>query len=305
MKLDHIGQGSAPVRSTRDPSTLELSSPRPRTRGARIERVSQSAPLRFAVAVLAGWFLAAGLAVGLWSAITGDPLLADASQTAGRVVSTVLLLGILHRPGWLKPSGIVSIGSRRVWLIAGVAVVYLVPAYVWGLFGMSGLEALPSSGDAVLRELPAGVSVGIAEEVLFRGVLLFVLVRVWGADRTGVLRAVLVTSVLFGLLHALPALAGEDIGYVAANLMHTIVSAVWWAALVLAYRTIWPGIVIHALTNSVALAVAAVVPGASLGSVGPLRIVLVEMPFLIFGLWLLMDERRFPRRSEVPVQGSA
>ena len=135
--------------------------------------------------------------------------------------------------------------------------------------------------------------------------LLFVLVRVWGADRTGVLRGVLVTSVLFGLLHALPALAGEDIGYVAANLMGTIVSAVWWAALVLAYRTIWPGVVIHALTNSVALAVAAVLPGASLGSVGPLRIVLVEMPLLIFGLWLLMDERRFPRRSKVPVQGSA
>jgi len=291
------------MRSSRDLSTLELSSPQ--TRGERIERVSRSTPLRFAVAVLAGWFLAAGLAVGLWSTLTGAPLVGDASQTAGRVVSTVLLLGFLHRLGWLRLSGIGSFGSRRVWLIAGVAVVYLVPAYVWGLFGMSGLESLSSSGDAVLRELPVGVSVGIAEEVLFRGVLVFVLVRAWGTDRTGVLRAVLVTSVLFGLLHATPALAGEDVGYVAANLMGTIVSAAWWAALVLAYRTIWPGVVIHALTNSVALAVGAVVPGASLGSVGPLRVLLVEMPLLIFGSWLLMDERRFPRRSKIPIQGSA
>ena len=260
--------------------------------------------MRFAVAALVCWFLAAGLGVGLWSALTGDPPVGDASQTVGRVVSTLLLLGFLHRLGWLKPSGVGSIGSRRVWLIAGVAVVYLVPAYVWGLFGMAGLESLPAAGDAVLRELPTGVSVGIAEEVLFRGVLLFVLVRAWGTDRTGVLGAALVTSVLFGLLHATPALAGEEIGYVAANLVGTIVSAVWWAALVLTYRSVWPGVVIHAVTNSVALAIGEVVPQASLGAVGLVRIVLVEMPLLIFGLWLLMDVRRFPRRSKVPVRAS-
>ena len=73
-----------------------------------------------------------------------------------------------------------------------------------------------------------------------------VLVRAWGATRTGVFRAVLVTSLVFGLMHATPLLVGEDPGYAAANLLGTIVSAVWWAALVLAYRTVWPGIVIHA-----------------------------------------------------------
>jgi len=100
-----------------------------------------------------------------------------------------------------------------------------VPAYVWGLFGVQGLESLRVSWDAFLGELPVGISVGIAEEFLFRGILLFVLVRAWGRNRTGALRAVLVTSVVFGLIHATPALVGEDLGYVTANLLGTIISA--------------------------------------------------------------------------------
>ena len=227
-------------------------------------------------------------------------MLHDGSQAAGRVFATALLVVFLYWLGWLDQSGITRTGPRRVWLIAAVAVAYLVPAYAWGLFGPSGLEAVPRAWDGFSRELPIGISVGIAEEFLFRGILLLVLVRAWGTSRTGVLRAVLVTSLVFGLMHATPALVGEDLGYVAANLLGTIVSAVWWAALVLAYRTVWPGIVIHALTNSVALAVAGMVPQANLGPVGPLRIVLLELPWLLFGLWLLMDQRRFPRRQKAP-----
>jgi len=175
-----------------------------------------------------------------------------------------------------------------------------VPAYVWGLFGVQGLESLRVSWDAFLGELPVGISVGIAEEFLFRGILLFVLVRAWGRNRTGALRAVLVTSVVFGLIHATPALVGEDLGYVTANLLGTIISAVWWAALVLTYRTVWPGVVIHTLTNSATLAVADIAQQSSLGAAGSLRADLLELPWLIFGLWLLIDERRFLRRETVP-----
>lgn len=266
----------------------------------RLDKASQSAPLRWAAAVLVVWTLAAGLAVGLWSAVTGDPLSADSSQTAGRVVATVLLLAFAYRLGWLGRSGITRSGPRSVWLIAAVAVVYLVPAYAWGLFGPGGLESLGAAGEAFLTELPTGVTVGIAEEFLFRGVLLFVFVRAWGTTRTGVLRAVLVTSVVFGLMHAVPAFLGEDLGNVAANLLGTIVSAVWWAALVVVYRTVWPGVVIHMLTNTVALSVAEIAPQSGIGSMGPLRVVLLELPLLIFGLWLLLDDRRFSRVGRVP-----
>jgi membrane protease YdiL (CAAX protease family) len=221
----------------------------------------------------------------------------DGSQTAGRVLATVLLAVFVVRLGWLEPSGITRSGPRRAWLVVVLAVGYLVPAYVWGLFGQSGLEALPRAWDGFSRELPIGISVGIAEEFLFRGVLLLVLVRAWGTSRRGILRAVLVTSVMFGLVHATPALAGEDLGHVAANLFGTIVSAGWWAALVLTYRTVWPGVVIHTLTNSATLAVAEITQQSSLGAWGSLRADLLELPWLVFGVWLLMNDRRSYRRE--------
>lgn len=285
------------MRSTRDRSTLEHSSPRPRTLGARIEHISQSAPLRFAVAVLVVWLVVAALGVALWSVFAGDQMMDDGSQTAGRVLATVLLVVLLYRLGWLEPSGITRSGPRRAWLVVALAVAYLVPAYAWGLFGQSGLEALPRAWDGFLTELPIGISVGIAEEFLFRGMLLLVLVRAWGTSRVGVLRAVLMTSVMFGLMHATPALAGEDLGHVAANLFHTIVSAVWWAALVLTYRTVWPGVIIHTVTNSSSFAVAEIAQQSSLGAWGSLRVDLLELPWLVFGVWLLMNERRFSRRE--------
>jgi membrane protease YdiL (CAAX protease family) len=261
--------------------------------------MAQTAPVRFAAAVLVAWFLVAGLGVALWSTLTGDPVLHDGSQAAGRVVATALLVVFLYWLGWLDQSGITRSGPRQVWLIATLAVVYLVPAYAWGLFGQSGLEAVPRAWDGLSRELPIGISVGIAEEFLFRGVLLLVLVRAWGTSRRGVLRAVLLTAVMFGLMHVTPALTGEDLGHVAANLFHTIVSAVWWAALVLTYRTVWPGVVIHTLTNSAAFAVAEIAQQSSLGAWGSLRVDLLELPWLVFGVWLLMSERRFSDR-EIP-----
>jgi membrane protease YdiL (CAAX protease family) len=297
--LEIVPRGVDPVRPF-DVSTHEEASVRSSSGVRRLEHISQSAPLRFAAAVLVGWFLAAGLAVGLWSAVTGDPLVDDGSQAAGRVFATTLLALFLYRMGWLEQSGITRSGPRRVWLVVALAVVYLVPAYVWGLFGVPGLESLRVAWDAFLGELPVGISVGIAEEFLFRGILLFVLVRAWGRNRTGALWAVLVTSVVFGLIHATPALVGEDLGYVTANLLGTIISAVWWAALVLTYRTVWPGVVIHTLTNSATLAVAEIAQQSSLGAAGSLRADLLELPWLIFGLWLLMDERRFLRRETVP-----
>lgn len=283
--------------STRDLSPFEHSSSDTGTRASDVNRVAQSAPFRFAAAVLVGWFLVAALGVALWSAFSGDPMLHDGSQAAGGVIATALLVVFLRWLGWLEPSGITRSGPRQAWLIAALAVAYLVPAYAWGLFGQSGLEALPRAWDGFFRELPIGISVGIAEEFLFRGILLLVLVRAWGTSRIGVLRAVLVTSVMFGLMHATPALIGEDLGHVAANLFGTIVSAGWWAALVLTYRTVWPGVIIHTVTNSATFAVAEIAQQSSLGAWGSLRVDLLELPWLVFGVWLLVNERRFSHRE--------
>ena len=151
-------------------SKLQKTVPQPPSRGDRLEHFSQSAPLRFAAAVLVGWMLAAGVATGLWVALTGDQLTTDAPQIAGRVAATVLLLFLLYRWGWLDSSGITRSGPPRVWLLAVAAVAYLSPAYVWGLFGLPGLDALRVAPDAFWQELPIGISVGIAEEFLFRGI---------------------------------------------------------------------------------------------------------------------------------------
>lgn len=235
--------------------------------------------------------------MALWSAVTGDEVGGANSQAAGRIVATVALVAFLAWMGWLRATGVGRLGRPAGWVVAVVAVLYLVPAGLMAMFGPRGIgwffEVPPG-------ELAGGLgmqaTVGIAEEALFRGLLLLILVQAWGRTRPGALRAALLTALVFGLLHGTAALAGVDVDYVLANLVGAAASGFWWAAITLAYGSIWPAVLIHAATNAAVLAI----PYAA-DALGPLRAVVVETPWILLGLWLLLDERRFPRC--VPVIG--
>lgn len=259
-------------------------------RDARLRRWSAIAPVPLSIGLLAAWITVGGLAAGIWAVVTGSSVGDDGPQLMARLAGSFLVLALLWRAGWLREAGVATVGSRRAWLVGLVATAYLVPADVVAMFGVDGLRALPDALAAAFPEQWAiQASVGFAEELMFRGLLLVVLAAAWGRTGRGGLAVAIGVGVLFGVPHLIVLLGGIDPAIATLNAVAAIVSGTWFAALVLAYRTIWPLVVVHAATNLAVLALP-----MTTEPVGYVRLMLVDVPLLVFGAWLVI--RRAPAR---------
>ena len=251
-------------------------------------------PVVFAVALLLLWLIVTAATVILISLLFTLPLTAYAVQSLGTLAATALLLAICWRFGWLRPAGITSPGSWKVWLYALAALVYLVLVYWFVFFGEITFDpaVLSLTGEAaaiVLRQLV----VGLVEEILFRGVILYVLVRVWGKSRRGLIGSVLLSAFLFGSLHLLQGTAGSSLDLALLVSLESFVSGIWWAAIVLLGVSIWPAVVLHALSNLSVLIRLLALPGFVLSGEGFFLASLLQLPLIVVFTWLLL--RAFPR----------
>jgi membrane protease YdiL (CAAX protease family) len=173
---------------------------------------------------------------------------------------------------------LVLVGTLGWWTLAGFNPparwrdlrLYWLPLVLLAVPFIAGVRPLPLDTLGLL--LLAYVATAIFEEGLWRGVMLGLL------RPTGVWRAVLISSLLFGLGHlGNSALRGLS-PLIAAQAFGAGVQGVGFAALRLRTNTIWPLIVIHALHD------------LSL-QMGMLPIPLVEVPIdtilLVYGIILL------------------
>jgi membrane protease YdiL (CAAX protease family) len=135
-----------------------------------------------------------------------------------------------------------------------------------------------------------GTVVAIVEETMFRGFLLFALARAWGDSRRGLLAAVTVPALIFGLTHAAQVLVGNPIDDTLMTTLNCFVSGLWWGALVLMGGSIWPAVLIHAVSNASVQIVAASLTGFDPAVADYAVATAAELPLVIAGLWL------FPHR---------
>jgi membrane protease YdiL (CAAX protease family) len=94
--------------------------------------------------------------------------------------------------------------------------------------------------------------VAISEEVFFRGLVLYALYRVWGKTKWGVMGSILVTTVLFAVLHSMQVVTVQlSFQMVLFLVIETFMIAFWWGALVLSGKSIWPAVVFHFIGNTI------------------------------------------------------
>jgi len=250
---------------------------------SRLDRWARRWPVWLAIGLLVAWILVAGLSAAFWSLVSGDPITSDVSQLVGRLAGSCLVLVLLWRSGWLASAGVVRLGAVKGWIIALAALAYFVPADLLALFGTDGLSRLgPALADGFPQLWLDQASVGGAEELLFRGLLLAVLVTAWGRVGRGGLAAALGSALLFAAPHLIAIVEAEP-ALAILNVIAAGVSGFWYAAIVLSYGSIWPVALVHAATNLAVLSIP-----LSADPAGYLRLILVELPWLVFGIWLLV-----------------
>jgi len=195
--------------------------------------------------------------------------------TAAVPVALLLSWGWWERAGFTKPSQWRSL--HLLWL----------PILLVLLVASAGLDT--SGLDEKWPDIVTSVWTGFYEEAVFRGLLLTFLLVAWGSRRQGVLAAVLVTTVLFGLVHVVNLLFGAGLVDTAVQVATATFIGLMYAAVRLRTHTLWPLVVVHAVIDVVGVSLA---PASSDGE-GGISWVYLGFTALcgLYGLFLIRPNR--------------
>jgi membrane protease YdiL (CAAX protease family) len=225
----------------------------------------------------------AGIASSLLKKGFGDPIVLFIGHFAGIICVFILL----WRLGWLKSAGITQFGTYQTWFIAIIGTVYFALASLYSFYGtpsfdFSNLFNLSSSGGIITTQ----TVVCIDEEMLFRGAVLYILVRSWGNTQKGIFGSIILMSAVFALFHIIWFISSGISLATAFLLAEAIIISIWWAALVLKGGSIWPAFLAHFVVNTVVA-----LQGISGKIIQPdlqvyIKLLLFSLPLGIIGYWL-------------------
>ncbi|MBI4926386.1 MAG: CPBP family intramembrane metalloprotease [Anaerolineae bacterium] len=213
----------------------------------------------------------------------------DMAMTAMRLTMTAALLVLTWRMGWLQGTGIARLGGWQVWLLAGIGLLYFSGAALYAFYGkvafdFSSLIHLPASRAVIYKQFV----VGIYEEILFRGVILYVLISAWGNTRLGVLASVALTAALFAFPHIFGVLMGTSWQSALLLVLEGTIIAIWWGALVLWGGSIWPAVILHFVVNALVEVQGLTVPMVAPEVLAYQRFLWSSVPLGIAGVGLLL-----------------
>lgn len=198
---------------------------------ARAATTLERHPVTSAVALALTWIVVS-LAVFLLVGRVEPDIDSQAAALVALVVLTILVLGGIGWLGWWREVGFTPVAEwRNLRLLLLPVIIFVVPL-------LAGVDPIAVS---TLLFLVVGYTLtGLAEEAFARGVLIRILVP------SGILRAVFISSLLFGLLHlGNLVIRGGNPAISVAQAVGAFSFGVGFAALRIRTWTIWPLIALH------------------------------------------------------------
>lgn len=193
------------------------------------------------------------------------------------IALAIALSAIVWRMGWWEKIGFRRPGGSRALLLYLPALILVAGNLTFGIH----VTALPA---LLTFALLAALS-GFVEELTFRGLMLTAFLP------RGGWYAVIASSIIFGLAHAMNVLGGSNPLYVVIQIVYALAIGFGFGAMALRGRMLWPLMVAHALGNFVAFinTDSGQVTG---GTVGPQLYIVSLVYILVFGGYGLYLMRR-------------
>jgi len=257
-----------------------------------MKALATNRPVSFVLILTIAWFVLLAVFMGIASSALREPYGSATTGTAGRLAVTACVLFLVWRLGWLEASGVARLGSWRVWVLASGGMIYFAGASLFSFygkvtFGLSSLIRLPDLHAAVMTHFAAGLS----EELLFRGLALYALIRVWGNTTQGIIRSVAFTSLLFAALHITQVIMpGASLPSLLFLTLETCIVSIWWGALVVSGRSIWPAVMLHFAVNAAVAVQGLTVPMVEPAILAYRRILWFSIPLGVLGIVMLVRE---------------
>ena len=153
---------------------------------------------------------------------------------------------LISRLGMLKKSGFTApVSAKSLWMVWPIVVL----AVLNGFSLFDGSMKIDYSRPLVnILFLLAPISTGFVEEIVCRGFVLTAMVGKYGSTKSGIYKAVILSSALFGALHLLNLLTGRGtLLQVGSQSVYAFFFGVFFSALFIRTGSLWPSIVTHAL----------------------------------------------------------
>lgn len=211
----------------------------------RIERLFEDGAIRFVLSITVLLLLIEQIE---WD---GDPYMGwDMILSRGLICTLAVWLmrklSILHGAGFQQAGW----GKGLLWgtpllLLGAVSAVY-------SNLGMN-LQAIEAPGAGrTLLFTASMLSVALAEEFGFRGLLLNLMMRKYGTDERGVSRAILLSALIFGAAHLLGIFVSPPVT-VLVQAVNAASAGVLFSVIYIRCRTIWAVVTVHFLVDWMAL----------------------------------------------------
>jgi membrane protease YdiL (CAAX protease family) len=217
-----------------------------------LKSFSRNQPILFVLILIIAWFVLGMVFIGISSSAIRKPFDDLTPNIMGRLAVTICLVLLVWRLGWFEVSGIVRLGSWQVWLLALGSLIYFSFASLYAFYGKAAfdfsiLTRLPTSRIISLTQFV----VALGEEILFRGLVLYVLARAWGSTTRGLIGSIVLASLLFAVMHMTHIFTNRLPSSAALFLaLETFFVAIWWGALVIFGGSIWPAVMLHFVGNT-------------------------------------------------------
>ena len=256
-----------------------------------IEKLATEHPVTFGFATIFVFILMLIVSAILGNIWSGEQLYGQPGGILGRAISIILLLMILSQLGWLVPSGFTSLGQKRTWLLLILPLAYSILALTYALKGEIVFEFAASNltGLVILFILIAA----FLEEVVFRGTILYSLIRIWSNTKNGYTKSVVVSSLFFCSIHLLDFLSGRPVSSVLLQTLEAFFLGVFLAALVLHGKSIYPAFFFHCILNLIAFSIFGS-SGVEPATGAWLMLSILILPLAIFGVYLINKTNHQP-----------
>ena len=256
-----------------------------------LRSITTNQPVLFVFGATITWLVLLMVFTGIASNALHKPYGGATTGTIGRLGVMVCTLWLLWRLDWLQTSGVARLGSGQVWLLALGGLIYFACASLYAFYGkvafdFSSLIHLPAARTTVLTQFV----VSLNEEILFRGLVLYALARVWGHTRIGLAGSVLLSALLFAVLHIIQVFTqGVSTSSALLLIMQTCIISIWWGALVLLGGSVWPAVMLHFVVNGMVAIQGLTVPMVEPNILAYKRILWFSIVLGVLGIGLMIQ----------------
>jgi len=252
--------------------------------------VSRHALLFSIVVVLVYDFGMQGLGA-LLKAIPGLNLTPLAVGLIVQGIFCVLIVALIHSLRWWRESGF----QRPV---SNLALFAYLPWLLLPLLVMVDAESASRSSGLVIAYAVMMLLVGFGEEALMRGVVLRALLP------GGIMRAAVVSSLIFGVAHFFNVFQGHGVAPTIVQVIYAAFIGMGFAGPRLYAGTIWPAIFLHGLIDFADVASRNFTPVAEATEAVPFNLgqaitaIAITGCYALYGWWLIRRLRGRQRQAE-------